>query len=248
MRRSRQTYFTLIELLVVIAIIAILAAMLLPALNQAGAKARDIQCTSNLKQLGTYMTMYIDQENGCIPAGNCNISLSSYFGKWQDMLMQLYMPSVTQKDNCYMDPRDGDDGKPRGVFFCPSSSTFNRTKASRHYGINGDSASATGRGFASARDGSLDMNISKIKSPSRRAALFDIDRWGSYPDPQANTFAGLVQVNSTGTGSWRHQGGNGLNVCFADGHVDSLNREALLNALPQVTVSYDQNLQLSDDN
>ena len=227
MRRSRQTYFTLIELLVVIAIIAILAAMLLPALNQARAKARDIQCTSNLKQLGTYMTMYIDQEDGCIPAGNCNIQYSNYSGKWQDMLMQLYMPSVTQDDNCYMDPADGDDGRPRGVFFCPSSSTFNRTKASRHYGINGDPESATGRGFASARDGSLDMNISKIKSPSRRAALFDIDGWGSYPDPQANTFAGLVQVNSTGTGSWRHQGGNGLNVCFADGHVESRHKRSI---------------------
>ena len=227
MRRSRQTYFTLIELLVVIAIIAILAAMLLPALNQARAKARDIQCTSNLKQLGTYMTMYIDQENGCIPAGNCNISLSIYSGKWQDMLMQLYMPSVTQKDNCYMDPADGDDGRPRGVFFCPSSSTFNRTKASRHYGINGDSASATGRGFASARDGSLDMNISKIKSPSRRAALFDIDNWGSYPDPQAKSKAQMVQSGSGGTASWRHQGNNGANVCFADGHVEMRHQRSI---------------------
>ena len=67
--------FTLIELLVVIAIIAILAAILFPVFAQAREKARQTQCLSNCKQLGTGLQLYVDDWDETLPfMTNKNIS------------------------------------------------------------------------------------------------------------------------------------------------------------------------------
>jgi len=71
--------FTLIELLVVVAIIAILAAMLLPALSQARAKARQAVCISNLHQIALALVQYAEDNDGYICQG------TSYF-PWQGFL------------------------------------------------------------------------------------------------------------------------------------------------------------------
>ena len=116
-----KKHFTLIELLVVIAIIAILAAMLLPALGRARDKAKAASCMSNLKQLGTAMTMYIDDYRTYPYQQSTSVAKQEW-----DMRLLPYL------------------GLPAGVkpkaqykgFHCPAALPFSGTSASRGYAMN----------------------------------------------------------------------------------------------------------------
>tara|TARA_B100001971_G_scaffold207330_1_gene227361 strand:+ start:273 stop:1433 length:1161 start_codon:yes stop_codon:yes gene_type:complete len=78
---SRRKAFTLIELLVVIAIIGILASMLLPTLAGALRKAKRIKCVVNLKQIGTCMIMFAQDNDDRLPWQLTPSGQIEHFGK-----------------------------------------------------------------------------------------------------------------------------------------------------------------------
>ncbi len=124
--------FTLIELLVVISIIALLIAMLLPALGAARNTARDVQCMTNMRQMGLVSGIYSNDYTDRVPLNNFNTNTNVTGSGYKhdaitwDGMMAMYLDEqaddLIDKTGSYLKwalAVKPVDFKPLKIFQCP---------------------------------------------------------------------------------------------------------------------------------
>jgi len=226
-RESGQNLgFTLIELLVVIAIIAILAAMLLPALARAKAKAHQIKCMNNTKQLALAWIMYANDNNDSLP-GNIGGGDSRNPANLDKTWCLGWLSLTAQEDNFRRDyVQESQLGKYVGknleVFKCPGDkSTYLGKPRVRSVSMNGylgdPSAGSKTSGYLSYK------KTTALSRPGPSSTWVFIDEREDVIND------GFFWVDMKGDGNppanWigdfpasYHAGGGGLS--FADGHSE----------------------------
>ncbi len=242
--------FTLIELLVVIAIIAILAAMLLPALNQARARARAINCVSNLKQCGMALIQYADDQDGSVikcrktADGKTNI-------EWNHALLG-WKYTYAGDGGRYDFSGQGLSGYlqgPESVTACTTMGREEPPKSTYAYGFV-DLMSSGNWNTVKQETGDIAVRLdlynkyvrtSGARRPSDTVILADTGFPATSPLFQSGFCVRTFKHDALDSGAVMERHLGRANLLFIDGHVGSQNKTALGETANKITCVLSEN-------
>jgi prepilin-type N-terminal cleavage/methylation domain-containing protein/prepilin-type processing-associated H-X9-DG protein len=230
MHCKRKAAFTLIELLVVIAVIAIIAAILFPVFAAARDKARQAACSSNLKQIGYALHMYLQDYDDRLPA----FCAQGRFDSWGngDLTGRCWQENITRatpKDT-YLGPEQTPPRyiqeflhpyvKNAQLWFCPSVSkdrfggddptlpTFGYKGTTYFLNYMPDpTISPAPNPFRNRKPVTISgLPVAAIPRPAEAPVLWDAPFWHAVKEPCLSRDRGPAHAK-------------GLNVLYADTHV-----------------------------
>ncbi len=190
--------FTLLELLVAIAIVAVLAGLVVTAVRSLRAKSAQVECTSNLRQWGTALGLYMAEHDGLIPRrgqGRQKVQTIDRPDDWFNSLPPYFnLPPYSELAAQGRKPKPGE----HSVFVCPEAKD-NGAPNFLAYAMNF---------YLSPWD--IDQqSIQQMAHPEQ--TVFMADGPGGYCSTVPSANENSVQA--------RHSGR--ANLAFLDGHVQS---------------------------
>jgi prepilin-type N-terminal cleavage/methylation domain-containing protein len=244
-RRRGPSAFTLVELLVVIGVIALLIGILMPVLSKARAQANRAVCLSNIRQLGTGILMYCNDNDGWFPTcafGNYPPAYRQYPDDW------VHWEANRNLDDSAVAKHVGRGDKLKELLRCPADvfdgrRTIPGMPAGQgpylySYGLN----DALGANVASFQ---FRTKITRWRSPSRKIMMTEGGGQAQGPGLYEGAAWGFGIPLTIRHGTTRFRGhvpgnsilyrgakvGANVSAVFLDGHAESIDEHVANNRI-----------------
>lgn len=188
--------YTLIELVATLSILGILAAILFPVFAQARERARATACLSNMKQIGTATTMYVQDYDETYPCGWGQPDSGQTM--WR-MALQPYIQKYGDQAKLAKNLYDSSAISNMGVYSCPDQPA-NQNYGPTSYGYNAHGGMTTG--WSNAQQTFPGASLASIDRPANMVAFADAGEVGGPSKPLDPNFDEPTNCNiSAGTGN-----------------------------------------------